>query len=61
MGVIESIFGNRKTRRQRGRKRAVKTAGDAAEGCTNGCCLDFVVPLALGAIAGHRVAKARRR
>ena len=65
MGVIESIFGNKKARRQRRRKRAAKSAGhaaeDAAEGCTSGCCLDFVVPLALGAIAGHRVVKSRRR
>ncbi len=61
MGVIEAIFGDRKSRRKRRRKKAVKSAGDAvgdtAEGCTDGCCLDFVVPLALGAVAGHRVAR----
>ncbi len=65
MGVIESIFGDRQSRRKKRRKRVVKSAGDAvgdtAEGCTSGCCLDFVVPLAVGAIAGHRVVKARRR
>ena len=61
MGVIEAIFGNKKARRKRRRKRAVSSAGDAVEdsveGCTGGCCLDFVVPLALGAVAGHRVAR----
>jgi len=60
MGVIEALFGDRETRRQRRRKKAVKSAGDAvgdtAEGCTSGCCLDFVVPLAVGAVAGHRLA-----
>lgn len=65
MGLLDSVFGDRKTRRQKRRKRVVKSAGDAvgdtAEGCTSGCCLDFVVPLTLGAIAGHRVAKSRRR
>jgi len=63
MGVIESLLGNRKERRKRRRKRAVKSAGsaaeDAAEGCTGGCCLDFVVPLAIGGIAGYRVARRR--
>lgn len=61
MGLIDAVFGDRKTRRKRRRKKAAKSAGDAvgdtAEGCTGGCCLDFVVPLAVGAVAGHRVAR----
>jgi hypothetical protein len=61
VGILESLFGNRKERRKRRRKRAVRSTGDAAEdaaeGCTGGCCLDFVVPLAIGALAGHRVAR----
>jgi hypothetical protein len=61
VGLIKAIFGDRKARRQRRRKKVVKSAGsaveDTAEGCTGGCCLDFVVPLAVGAVAGHRVAR----
>ncbi len=59
MGLIESLFGDKKTRRKRRRKKAIKRTGDAvdAASCGDGCCLDFVVPLSLGAVAGREVAK----
>ena len=64
MGLVESLFGDKKTRRKRRRKKVVKSAGDAvddATSCGDGCCLDFVVPLSLGAIAGREVARRSRR
>ena len=64
MGLLESLFGDKKTRRKRRRKKVVKSAGDAvddAASCGDGCCLDFVVPLGLGALAGRAVAKRSRR
>jgi hypothetical protein len=61
VGVLESLFGDKKARRKRRRKKAVKAVGDGADGCTDGCCLDLVVPLTLGAVAGREVAKRSRR
>ena len=63
MGLIESLFGDKKTRRKRRRKKINRAAGDAvdATSCGDGCCLDFVVPLSLGAIAGREVARRSTR
>jgi hypothetical protein len=64
VGLIESLFGDKKTRRQRRRKKAVKKTGGAIEdaaSCGDGCCLDFVVPLSVGAVAGRALAKRSRR
>ena len=63
MGLLESLFGDKKTRRKRRRKKALKKTGDAVDNasCGDGCCLDLVVPLTLGAVAGREVAKRSRR